>query len=343
MKKLLLIADPNLPVPPPLYGGVERIIHLIAIGLKERGWAVTLLCSTGSSCPVSRIYYTDKIRKEPSKAAYFSQITTHLITNKYDIVHSFANIDITIYGWLTKRPFIHSFQAMPSRRNRLKARLMSKLGVNFTACGEHMARLLNPQIKTIPIHNGVIVSQYQPIYDIHSDAPLVFLGRIESVKGVHSAIRIAKETSRSLIIAGNLSPSIAAQNYFETEIQPCIDGIQIKYIGTVNDSQKNELLSRASAFLMPIEWEEPFGIVMVEALACGCPVIALNRGAVPEILRDGITGKICENVGEMINAVKSIPNFSRIECRKDAEERFGAEVIANKYADFYVDCLSGEI
>ena len=121
------------------------------------------------------------------------------------------------------------------------------------------------------------------------------------------------------------------KKYFNEEIQPHIDGVQIKYIGQVNDQQKNEWLGKSKALLMPIEWNEPFGIVMIEAMACGTPVIAFNRGSVNEVVDENITGFKVNNKIEMIAAVNKIDKINRADCRKKAEERFDVKVIAQQY------------
>ncbi|HAH20018.1 MAG TPA: glycosyl transferase, partial [Candidatus Omnitrophica bacterium] len=139
------------------------------------------------------------------------------------------------------------------------------------------------------MYHGVELEEYK--YNANPDGKyLVFLGRLCRIKGVHTAIDAAKAVNQQLKIAGTVASSGADLEYFKNEVEPRIDGKQIQYIGPVDDRQKSELLAQASALLFPIEWEEPFGLVMIEAMACGTPVIAFRRGAVPEIVTDGING-----------------------------------------------------
>ena len=179
------------------------------------------------------------------------------------------------------------------------------------------------------IFNGVDMDRYTFTSCVDEDAPLIFLGRIEPCKGVHNAIAIAKEADRRLVIAGNVPAE--GQNYFEGRICPLLDGNQIRYIGPVNDTQKNSLLGSAAALLMPIEWDEPFGIVMAEALACGTPVIAFPRGSVNEVIVDGVTGFICRSINEAARAVDRLDRIDRVAARADCEARFSSTVITDAY------------
>jgi glycosyltransferase involved in cell wall biosynthesis len=201
-----------------------------------------------------------------------------------------------------------------------------------------MVKDFNDIAPTHAIHNGVRIEQFDFREQVAPEAPLVFLGRIEPIKGTHTAIQIAKATGRKLIIAGNRSNKPEMDRYFVEQVEPHLSD-RILYIGAVNDIQKNELLGSAAAFLMPIDWDEPFGIVMAEALACGTPVIGAARGALPEIVDHGITGACCESVDEMIAAVHQVENFSRHACRQSAETRFAAPIIVDQYISLYESIL----
>jgi len=179
------------------------------------------------------------------------------------------------------------------------------------------------------------MDDYQFNAEVDADAPLVFLGRIQQEKGTAIAIEIALKTNKKLIIAGNVPNEQIHQLYFNEQVKPFIDQEQIKYIGPVNNVQKNELLRNACAMLMPVTWDEPFGIVMAEALACGTPVIGFNRGAVPEVVTNGSTGFICNTTNEMMEAVNNIPSLSRSDCRQVAEEKFSSTVMAKQYEQLY--------
>lgn len=165
---------------------------------------------------------------------------------------------------------------------------------------------------------------------------LVFLGRIEDIKGTHEAIMVAKKSNTPLIIAGNIEPE--HQEYFDTKVKPYIDGEFIRYIGPVDDQQKQSLLEGAKAFLMPIKWEEPFGIVMVEAMACGAPVLAFRRGSVPEIVVDG-TGMISDSIHEMAKHVGTMKCISPAALNRYVKNTFSREVIASHYINLFYQWL----
>ena len=178
--------------------------------------------------------------------------------------------------------------------------------------------------------NGVPLATYTLRDRVEDDAPLVFLGRIERIKGTHTAIEVAQQSGRRLVIAGNVSD----EAYFEAEVRPHLSDC-IEYIGPVDDAQKDDLLGSALAFLMPIEWEEPFGIVMAEALACGTPVIGTPRGAVPEVVKDGETGFVRETADQLAEAIGQVHTLDRAACRADCEERFSDRAIVEAYESLY--------
>ena len=167
--------------------------------------------------------------------------------------------------------------------------------------------------------------------DMNEASPLMFLGRLDKVKGLHTAITAALKTNHKLIIGGNIPTTDDNYQYYKTEIEPLFDNEQIVYVGELNDEEKNRYLRQSKALLFPIEWEEPFGIVMVEAMACGTPVIGFKRGAVPEVVDEGITGYIVNDLEGMINAINRIDKIDRLKCRERAEERFGSAKIAKDY------------
>jgi glycosyltransferase involved in cell wall biosynthesis len=163
----------------------------------------------------------------------------------------------------------------------------------------------------------------------------VFLSRIEEVKGAREAIAIARAAGQRLILAGNHSADPAAARYWEQSIAPQIDGRQITYVGAVNDAQKNALLGRARALLVPVQWDEPFGLVFAEALACGTPVIACPRGAVPEIVRPQVTGYLTQDLDDGVAAVRAVASLDRAACRRDAEARFSPKAAIDSFLAVY--------
>ncbi|WP_088889765.1 glycosyltransferase [Leptolyngbya ohadii] len=229
-----------------------------------------------------------------------------------------------------------SFQRRPTPRTVHWAAKLAGRSLTFTGCSDHICqqgRLAGGQ--WYPIHNFVDLQTYAFQPHVAPDAPLVFLSRVERIKGAHTAIAIAKRTNCRLIIAGNQVNSPEGTRYWEEEIAPHLDKDGIEYAGAVNDRQKNELLGQAAALIVPIEWDEPFGIVFAEALACGTPIISCPRGALLEIVRQGIDGFLVRNIEEGCTAIEKLPLLNRDHCRQQAEQSFSAEAIVPQYTSLY--------
>ncbi len=332
-----LTADPMLPVPPRLYGGIERVVDLLARGLVARGHRVTLVAHRGSATAGRLVPYPSE---SPGGLGLLANTATvaRLAGLRPDVVHSFGRL-ATLAPLLPLRvPKIMSYQREPTLRQvRLAARLARRGTLSFTGCAEHIAAMMRPFAPSAAVFNGVPMDTYAFEAAVADDAPLVFLGRVERIKGAHAAIAVAQAAGRRLVIAGNVPPE--AQGYFDAEVAPHL-GEAVTYVGPVDDAQKNDLLGRALAFLMPIEWEEPFGIVMAEALACGTPIVGTPRGSVPEVVLEGVTGFISPTVAGMAAAVGSVPQLSRAACRADCEARFSDTAIVDAYEALYHDRLA---
>jgi glycosyltransferase involved in cell wall biosynthesis len=184
------------------------------------------------------------------------------------------------------------------------------------------------------VHHGINLNQYRLIEDKQNY--LSFIGRIAPLKGTHIAIDVAKRTGIPLKIAGDVQP--LNQEYFERKIEPEIDGKLIQYIGPANLKTKNELLGNSKAMLFPIQWNEPFGLVMLEAMACGTPVLAMPGGSVPEVVAPGISGYICRSAKEMAKHAQTLA-LNPIAVRKQVEEQFSTSRMAKGYLDVYENAL----
>jgi len=302
--KFAITADPMLPVPPVEYGGIERIIHLLISGLVERGHSVTLFAHSQSKAPCRLVAYPSGNRRSMLE---FSRITAtiaaEILKGDFDLVHSFGRL-----GYLTPIlpfgiPKLMTYQRTITARSVELGCLMSRGSLSFSAISQKMVSGRKFPGSWSLVYNGVSEKQYTFREMLPADAPLIFLGRIERIKGTHIAIEVARRSGRRLTIAGNVPADAEHQRYFDEEIAPHLDDDRIRYVGPVDDMRKNALLGESIALLMPIQWEEPFGIVMAEALACGTPVVGFDRGSVPEIVTDGVNGFVCANIAEMILAV----------------------------------------
>jgi glycosyltransferase involved in cell wall biosynthesis len=205
--------------------------------------------------------------------------------------------------------------------------------VHYVCISEHQCKQESmPNMRTV--HHGIDMSQYRFVE--HKQRFLSFIGRIAPVKGTHIAIDVAKRTGIPLKIAGDVQP--AYREYFERKIKPQIDGKLVEYIGLADLEIKNELLGNSMAMLFPIQWSEPFGLVMVEAMACGTPVLAMPGGSVAEVVRQGTSGYICRSVLEMAKRVRDL-NMDPFTVRQYAEDNFSIQRMASEYMRVYEDAL----
>ena len=330
--RIAVTSDPFIPVPPANYGGIERIIHFLVEGLNARGHEVALVAHPDSAVSSKLIPYA--IRQE-GISAHISNVTNinKLKAFKPDIIHSFSRLAYLLPFMLSNVPKLMSYQREPTISQIRKAIKFSRKGtLSFSGCSDYISSKIKPYASTYTVYNGIDLNIYNFKSYVPEDAALVFLGRVEPVKGPHIAVRAALATNKPLIIAGNIPKEY--ESFFKSEIEPHLNE-KIRYVGPVNDSQKNELLGKALAFLMPIEWEEPFGIVMAEALACGTPVIGYGRGAVPEIVTHGINGYIAQGFDELCDFINSAAKLDRISARRSAETRFSSDVIVDEYIKVY--------
>ena len=335
--RLLLTADPELPVPPPLYGGIERIVDSLVGELRRRGHHVGLIAHHESRAAVDRLYPWPGAKSQRLNDTLANTFNLMRAVRDFrpDVLHSFSRALYLLPHLPRTLPKIMSYQRRPGERQVAWTSRLGGRTITFTGCSEHIcAQGRVGGGRWHAIHNFVDTSKYHFNPSVPADAPLVFLSRIERIKGAHMAIKVAKALGRTLLIAGNHGSSGEEGHYWKSEIEPELSD-KIVYVGPVNDEQKNELLGGAAAMLVPIEWEEPFGIVFAEALACGTPVISCPRGALPEIVRHGVDGFLVRDFAEACRAVTDLPSLSRLDCRRRAESSFSCEAITSKYEQLY--------
>ena len=328
-----LTADPMIPVPPTLYGGIERVIDMLARGLVERGHRVTLFAHRDSDTAGRLVPYGGTRAGHPVDVARNTLSIARLAASPPDVVHSFGRLATLAPLLPLALPKLMSYQREPTLRQVRRAAWLARPGtMAFTGCSEHIAAKMRSVAPSYAVFNGVPLGTYTFRDRVGEDAPLVFLGRVERIKGAHTAIAVAQRSGRRLVVAGNVSDDA----YFEAEVRPHLSD-RVEYVGPVDDAQKNELLGRALAFLMPIEWEEPFGIVMAEALACGTPVLGTPRGSVPEVVIEGETGFVRDTVEGLAEAVVRVGALDRAACRADCEARFSDRAVVDAYEALYHD------
>lgn len=330
--KIALTCDPELPVPPLHYGGIERIVDMLARSLTSRGHSVLLFAKRDSTCPVARVGWpggsSGQLFDTMRNAATLTRHAAGL-----DIVHSFSRIAYLTPLLRRSLPKLMSYQREISPRTTSLAHRLSGGTLEFSAISRQMIHATPLAGRWHLVPNGVPLSTYTYRETVATDAPLVFLGRLEEIKGPHLAIEIARRSGRKLVIAGNIPAE--HRGWFDACIAPHIDGDRVCFTGPVDDAQKNALLGSAAAFLMPILWEEPFGIVMAEAMACGTPVLGLRRGAVPEVVEHGVTGYVATTVDELVASVEQLGALSRRAARERVERLFSDDAVTEGYLSIY--------
>lgn len=343
---IAMTVDPYIPVPPSTYGGFERVAAGLVNEFTARGHAVTLFAHPDSRIPGQHIPYGSPphfgVR---ARATELWQVGSTLWRKRqqFDVVHSFGRL-AALVPILVDRSFpkIQSYGREIAWAGVARGARLAGPSLTFTACSDAMwsGRADERHGRWATVYNGVDLSLYHATASVAPDAPLMFLGRLESIKGVHTAIEIARAADRPLVIAGNRVDSGDGRGYFAREIEPHLDGRRVSYVGPVDDAAKNRLLGAAAAFLMPIEWDEPFGIVMVEAMACGTPVIGFRRGAVPEVVEDGVTGAVVDNAGDAVRAIDRVQRMDRLGVRARCAERFAYPIIADAYEQLYREAIA---
>jgi len=341
--RLLITADPMLPVPPVLYGGIERVVAELVGALRRRGHLVGVLAHRDSTVPAdARHAWPNDLRS--GSLDHLANLRTLARTTRDfgpDVVHSFSRLAYLGALLTSRRPKLMSYQRHPTPHTVRWAARFAGGSLLFTGCSEFIAGLgRRAGGRWVAIPNCVNTSRYRFIDRVPKDAPLVFLSRVERIKGPHHAIAIARRAGRRLVIAGNRAPAGPEAEYFDRAIAPHVDGDTVRYAGAVDDEQKSEFLGNSAALLLPIEWDEPFGIVMIEAMACGTPVVAFARGAVPEVVRDGIDGFVVESLDAAVSAVGRLADIDRARCRERVQRTFDVEPVTDAYERAYREIVA---
>lgn len=331
--RIALTADPELPVPPKLYGGIERIIDLLARELSRRGHEVTLFAHRDSATAAEIIPWpgaSSRSRADTLRNA--ATLLREVRRGRFDLIHSFSRVAYLLPLLPLPIPKLMSYQRAISRRSIRFGQALSPGSLQFSAISRWMIEPVADIGTWHLVPNGVALAAYPYVADPGPNAPLVFLGRVEAIKGPHLAIEVARRAGLPLVIAGNVP--VEHQGWFDTHIAPQLDD-SITYIGPVDDRQKAQLLGSARALLMPILWEEPFGIVMAEAMACGTPVLGFDRGAVPEVVEHGVSGFVVEDLDGLVAAVGRLSELKRLAARQRVEDHYSEKALADGYLAVY--------
>jgi glycosyltransferase involved in cell wall biosynthesis len=330
-------------VPPKLYGGTERVVYWITEELVALGHDVTLYASGDSRTSAKleaawpRALRLDGSIRDPNALHIMMLERVRQRAHEFDMLH--FHLDYYPFSLFARQstPFVTTLHG------RLDLPEHQPLFATFASAP--VVSISNAQRRPIPhagwvrtIHHGLPEKLLTP-RDV-KPSYFAFLGRIAPEKGIDRAIHIARAAGVPLKVAAKVDR--VDREYFEELIEPLIDGTSVEYIGEITDSEKSEFLSGATALLVPIDWPEPFGLVMIEAMACGTPVIAFNRGSVPEIIEDGINGFIVEDEQGAIGAAYRLSELSRKEIRARFEARFTARRMAQDYLAVYRSLMDRE-
>jgi glycosyltransferase involved in cell wall biosynthesis len=336
--KAALIAAPFISVPPAEYGGTELFVAHLAEGLQSAG-VETVVYANGESTVSTEcrsIYARSEWPIKNGEKAWLRELNheswaVHDAASYCDIIHV-QSAQAAMLSRFVKQPVVLTLHGPH------EASLSEVYGfypeVYYVGISEAQSKQESmPRLRTI--HHGIDLNQYRLVE--HKQEYLSFIGRIAPLKGTHLAIEVAKRTGIPLKIAGEVQP--INREYFERKIKPELDGSLVEYIGPANLEAKNELLGNSIAMLFPIQWSEPFGLVMVEAMACGTPVLAMPGGSVPEIVRDGISGYTCRSVREMAKRARAL-NFDPVAIRQYVAENFSIERMVSAYIEFYKEAVT---
>jgi glycosyltransferase involved in cell wall biosynthesis len=324
-------------IPPPLYGGTERVVSVLTEELVRREHEVTLFASGDSQTSAKLVEVCPRGLRLDAKG---HDVVAHTMIQLREVYRRAAEFDI-IHNHLDHVAFPFARLAATPTVTTTHGRLDGPEVAYVYGCFPEQRLISISAAQRLPlpeanwlatVHNGIDLSHFH--FNPRQGDYLVFLGRISPEKRPDRAIAIAREVGMRLVIAAKVDPVDKA--YYEHAIAPLIrDCALVEYIGEVNEAEKDQLLGGAYAYLFPIDWPEPFGLTMAEAMATGTPVVAYRAGSVPEVLVDGVTGYICGTLRDMVEAVPRVALLDRGACRRHVEEHFSAQAMADGYEHVY--------
>ncbi len=336
--RIALVAPIAYPTKPDIGSSIEQIVSLLAEEFTHRGHQVTLF-ATGDSQTRATLHavYPRGYKEDPMLWNYYEfHEITHVaavfeIAHKFDIIHSHAYHQALPFTRLVQTPVVHTYHINPTKDIiRCYARYPEAQVVAVSQY--HRSKFA--AIAHVPVvYNGIDINAF-PFRSTGGNY-LVFMGHLNHQKGPVEAIQVAQKVGMRLILAGQSS------DYFQAEVKPLVDGKQIEYIGYVNVPERNELLAGAAALLFPINSSEAFGLAMIEAMACGTPVAAIKRCAVPEIVEPGITGYYADDVDALATLIPETLALNRAQVRQAVAARFNHRRMADDYENLYRQILGG--
>ncbi|MDF1498442.1 MAG: glycosyltransferase family 4 protein [Patescibacteria group bacterium] len=345
MKKLKIaqIAPLWETVPPKKYGGIEIMMDKIINELLSRGHDVTLFASGNSKTKAKlksvfpKSLFEMKVNWYHRSQNLINASNAFRLANDFDVIHNHTGDNGLLFSQLTKTPVVttlHNVLPDPKQKTSDEYITMKYFSskTNFVSISFNQRTHTDIKFKYAGnVYNGINLKDFT--FKTKPENYFAWLGRIHYGKGLQNAVSVAKVLGVNLIIAGNITCE-SDEKYFQ-RIKPMIDGKKIKFIGEVGPKEKNKLLSGAQAVLFPSIWQEPFGLVMTEAMACGTPVIGFDKGSVSEVIKDGETGFVVKDDKAMVKAMKKIDLIDRNKCREHVEKYFTVEKMVDRYERIY--------
>lgn len=333
--RIAQVAPLQVAVPPRRYGGTERVIYNLTEALVQRGHEVTLYASGDSSTSARLIPFTERafnfdpaVNPIPHYLAELTEVYRH--ADDYDIIHSHLDhltLPFAVHADTPTVITLHGPLSIPDEQRILR----TYADLSYISISNSQRRPLPELHWAATIHHGVDVASFP--YSAEPGGYLAFVGRISPEKDPVSAIEIARMAGVPLKIAAKVDP--VDRTYFKECVKPLLDDPLVEFLGPLNERRKRELMRGALGLLAPIDWHEPFGMVYIEALACGTPVLSRPKGSAPEVLRDGQTGFVRDSNEELAAAVRELPSLSRAHCRRYCAERFDRQRMARDYERIY--------
>jgi glycosyltransferase involved in cell wall biosynthesis len=333
--RIAMLSPPWIKVPPQGYGGIEWVVHYLANELVARGHDVTLF-ATGDSITDARLEWVFEQQMPENIGGTMFEVT-HVASclnraGDFDVIHDHSGFAAVAFASLVDTPVVHTLHGPFTADTEFFYRYFND-SVNYVAISKYQMGCCSDLQYSGVVYNPIDTSPWPVIEaDEREDYVLAF-GRICPDKGFHAAIAAARRAGVKLIIGGAVQEF--CRDYFETVISPEIDGDMIQFVGEVSLTEKWNLFSRARAFLFPVQWPEPFGLVMIEAMAAGTPVIAFPEGSVPEIIRDGETGFIVNDIEEMAARIGEVDRIHAEVCRRYVEDNFSVGRTTDGYLEIY--------
>jgi glycosyltransferase involved in cell wall biosynthesis len=334
--RIAQIAPLSEPVPPELYGGTERVVSLLTEELVRRGHEVTLFASGDSETDARLVSVTrEALRRGPQDV----DPTLHLMlelglvferAQQFDVIHSHVDYFALPFARLVNTPVVttlHGRLDLPG----LETIYGRYSDAPLVSISDNQREPLAGVNWAATVYNGCDLGRFT--FSEDGGEFFAFVGRICPEKNIEGAIAIARRTGVPLRIAAKVDP--VDVEYHESVIKPLIDGRHVDYLGELGDAEKDELLGSACALLFPVDWPEPFGLAMTEAMACGTPVLALRRGSVPEVVEDGVTGFIRDSEEDLADTADQVTSLARRACRERVERLFSVDVMTDNYEHLY--------